>query len=263
MSASQPRRPRYASARRLRDLGRAFRDALELGASLITASPAKPTAHLSRVYLVASIELAHGVLDAVAAGRPTNALRMARHIYEFELQLDYILDRPAVRLLQLSADGAQRALLAEELVPGLKLTEKRRRQYQVAVAKAKDAADGRRALVPDRAKLPTEEGWRLPSLEDMAAALSSRRAGRKEDYDLQYRGASQLSHPSLLGVATYFDPDAEGFVLRPSTDDPIRAAQALVLAGRAYIDILDTTNWQLGAALGADIRAASERFLAA
>ena len=208
---------------------------------------------------VRAAEAARGVLSEVVADRPTNAIRLARHIYEYELQIDYVLDLPRVRRSQLRADDARNRLLMVELVPELRLTKKMKRRLTEIVEKSESEAASR-DWTKKRGK--PEDGPTLPKFERMAQLLAARWTDRDQHYNLVYRGASAISHPGLLAADTYVELAGGKFRIRDSTADPVREVLALVTATAAFINIMDTTNWILGARHGAESRALSERLVA-
>lgn len=255
------RRPRYASKKRVGAFKAVLTESIALGETMIQLTSTKATAHLSRAYLAAALEAARGVLSEIESGRPTNAIRLARHIYEYELHLEYVLDRPGERLLQLQADDASRRILANRLVPELKLRRRTVGAYQAIVDASSLAAKNRGWR---KKKGSPEKGPTLPTMEAMAKLLDDRQPGRGWLYDLVYRGASVLSHPGLLSADTYVEATVDGSAaIRDSTEDPIREVQALLTACLTLINLLGTTNWQLGATFGEQTRSLADRVASA
>jgi uncharacterized protein DUF5677 len=229
---------------------------LALGAEIVLIPHSKETAAVARVYLAAGQELLAGAISDLEAERPTNAIRLARHLFEYEQELAYVLDRPAVRLEQLYAEDSHRRLELVRLNDGLEMPPKQRAFCEQQIARAR-ASEARRATGQP------EDGWKLPSREVRANVLESREPGRLSDYDLLYRGASLLAHPGPFGADTYVEEIAPGrYRIRGDTADPVRAKEAAVLGAVAFLNLLDTVNWLVGAARGADIRAIMDRLKA-
>ena len=62
-------------------------EALAMRAEIISLPHREPHDALCRVYLAAARELADGVISELDAHRPTNAMRLARHLWEYEQEL--------------------------------------------------------------------------------------------------------------------------------------------------------------------------------
>lgn len=182
------------------------------------------------------IDLGRGVLAEGLGGRAGNAMRLARHLLEQELEFHYVLDQPRPRLGQLRASEAKRRLKLVELNPGIEGGKAAIEEFEwlVARAKAVDRAD-RRAPVWERGFLPGYEG--------IAITLD-----RLYDYNLYYRGASWLSHPGFAGSGLYFEDD--GITMRPldAPSSPEDVAQALSLGLGSLVNLLERANWCLGPA---------------
>lgn len=253
------RRPRYASKKRLKALRSILTDAIDLADRVVVLTPHDSTGELARAYLAACVEAGHGVLSEVDARRSLNAIRLARHIYEYELHLDYALDRPKIRLLQIRADDAHKRLLATELVAGLRLRPKAAKSFQEIVDRAKQEAKSRGWTKKGRSA--PEDGPFLPRLLQMAEVLDrSRQPGRKENYDLVYRGASSMAHPTLLAADAYIEVLDDGSTaIRSLVEDPVREVLALVTATLSLINVVDTTNWRLSGTVGGECRALLDR----
>lgn len=187
-----------------------------------------------------AIELGRGVLAEGIGGRAGNAMRLARHLFEQELELHYVLDQPLPRLDQLRASEAKRRLQLVELNPGIEGRGAPLEEFDSLVARAK-------ALNHTAKQKPVWERGFLPGYEDMATALD-----RQDDYNLYYRAASWLSHPGLAGSGLYFEDD--GITLRPldAPSSPEDVAQALSLGLGFLVNLLERANWCLGPAPGFD-----------
>jgi hypothetical protein len=62
-----------------------------VGAEVLGLDPHDVRANLAIVYLDSALELTDGVLAELRKERPTNAVRLARHLYEYEVHLTWLL----------------------------------------------------------------------------------------------------------------------------------------------------------------------------
>lgn len=223
-------------------------DALALGEKVSETQARTRIRWLGKLYLSAARELLAGVIAELEVERATNAIRLARHLYEYELEFAYLSDLPGIRIDQWFAEHAQRGLILHERIPELGLRDDVVEQMRDRVEASKAAAAVRKVDADAAGKGEKPEGWRLPDREAMERALLDREPHRAGDYDLFYRHSSSLSHPGSLALTTYVEPDKW------------RAGQAASLAAHAFLSLLDTVNWMLGAPHGADIRELVERF---
>jgi hypothetical protein len=155
--------------------------------------------------LFAIEELAEGVLAETTANRISNARRLARHLWEFELELSFILEDPDERLKQWRAEEARRWI----------------RTREDRNAPTEDPFES--LLLAGFATTRTGGGF-LPTVEEMASAL-----GRADQYREEYRGLSYLSHPGLRGVSHYADV----------SDEDVKHASA----GHADVDAVPLGRW--------------------
>ena len=186
-------------------------------------------------------ELVGGVHAESSAGRGANAMRLARHLYEQELVLHYVAERPAVRLPQLEAEDAKARVRLARLNTGLRLTKRAAADFHGLIAKAE--------AKPTRG-VPFDERGFPPNYEEMAKALDR----ITDDYDLFYRGASQLSHPTLLLAETYLEMDDAGVVRLRRRIDGQLVGQALALGLRAAVSLANRANWIVGPLPGFESR---------
>jgi hypothetical protein len=159
-----------------------------------------------QVNLLAIAELADGVVAELDADRVSNARRLVRHLWEFEVEFSYVLADPEPRLKQWRATEA-------------------RRQARIRAEGEVPASPFDRLLADDYERAREEDGF-LPSLQQMAESL-----GRHERYRVEYRPLSALSHPGLWGTARYSDV----------TEEDVEAAWA----GRADVDAIKLRRVEL------------------
>ena len=240
--------PRAARSSRRDEWIASLREAFDLSARVLDAEHDKMIGAIGRVFLAGARELLAGVIAELEAERPTNAIRLARHLFEFELEFFYLTDRPAVRIQQWFAQSARRGLTIEERVSGVRFSREAKGQMNAHIARAKNAAEERQGK-PD-----TPEGWGLPPLAVMQEVAEDSQPHRAENYDLFYRHSSSLSHPGPLSGATYVQNVGGALRVRADGADPVRAGQAAALAALAFINLLDSVNWINSAKMGAEIR---------
>lgn len=140
------------------------------------------------VMLFALDELVEGALAELKARRVHNAARLARHAWEFELELTWVMTDPAKRLPRWRSNEA-------------------RREHHLGADGYKDprvaellAAEYERAR-----KVP---GSFMPTVERMADDL-----GRASQYRSEYRKMSYVSHPGFRSI-TWYSPATEADVER-------------------------------------------------
>lgn len=237
-----------------------LREAHDLSERVLAAEHDKMIGAIGRVYLAASRELLAGTISELELERPTNGIRLARHLFEFELEFFYIADRPAVRMQQFFAESAQRGLNIEDRVAGVTLPATAKRQMKAHVANARKAAAERAELASIAGNKDIPEPWGMPSRRVMQEIAESREPNRKENYDLFYAHSSSLSHPGPLGVATYAANKGGALHVRTEGSDLVRAGQACSLAAFSFVNLMDSVNWVNDARLGADIRELAGRF---
>lgn len=190
--------------------------------------------------IAVSRELAQGVLAEAAAGRAGNAMRLARHLFEQELEFGYILDEPSPRLCQWRASEAKIRLRLSKL-PGLQLDRDLQKQLRALTRWAQrkeERADDRQKRFNE--SVPFSDRGYLPNRRILAEAQ-----GRAADYHLFYAGASWLSHPGNIASEMHFEEG--GMALKspgPSESDHI--AQGVALAVDALYRLVDRANWVLG-----------------
>lgn len=144
-----------------------LREAHDLSERVLAAEHDKVIGAIGRVYLAAARELLAGTISELELERPTNAIRLARHLFEFELEFFYIADRPVIRIPQFFAESAQRGLNIEDRVAGVTLPATAKRQMKARVAKAKKAAAERAELAALAGNKDIPEPWGMPSRKTM------------------------------------------------------------------------------------------------
>jgi len=113
-------------------------------------------------------------------GREDNAVRLLRHLWEFELELTYVLREPDQRLPQVVAGEARNYVRIGKQDPSSRFDQRLRADY------AKSQEDKAMAY--------------LPSREVMATAI-----GRNTEYTDWYRPLSARSHPGVRAGERFAD----------------------------------------------------------
>ncbi len=176
---------------------------------------------------VAARELAAGVLREVSSGAQMNAMRLARHLYEYYVQLKFVLADRASRLPALVASDAKARHQINRFSPDLRpLTVEQQLaadQHKFIVEKANSEA-----------KVSGKQAF-LPKFEQMAQETNI-----GDSYNLYYRTASALSHPGILGSSEaylVYDESTDSFQLRdggivaPALSQPPLALATLCFIG--------------------------------
>ncbi|MGD9695098.1 MAG: hypothetical protein AB7V42_05500 [Thermoleophilia bacterium] len=132
-----------------------------------------------------AVELARGVVSETAAEPPRalNALRLARHLWECEHELHYLLDDPGRRV--------------EEFV--------NRETRLRSSLRDSDTAVGARTPrpMPAAPDLPS-----VPNRQKIARLL-----GREREYHVHYRGSSWFSHPNMQPMLNSLATTAKGITV--------------------------------------------------
>jgi hypothetical protein len=212
--------------------------------------PPTPAAHYAALSLHAIDELAEGVISELEAQRRNNAIRLVRHVWEFELEMAWVLAEPETRIERWRVTEARRRRLMRD--PTAERTDER---LERLLAEEYERARERGAAF-------------MPNVEQMATELA-----RADRYRSEYRSLSYLSHPGLWGTANYADVseadverawkgevDLGATVLRRRPPDPEtfeRVALQLVLSiGRA----MEPAERVLGVGLRAPVQALMTSF---
>ncbi len=148
-------------------------------------------------------ELAAGVLDERRAGRRTNAVRLARHLFEYDVESAWVTADPKARVKR--AFGEEMRRLCEE-VPA-----ERTAHMDLSVARA--FVDEVRGGLSRRER--GNYGELLPSRKVMAEAV-----GALETYHGDYAEMSWLAHPGLTSGTRFLRlVDDHGELLAAPTPD--------------------------------------------
>ena len=158
--------------------------------TLALPRPGTPVAYYASLHLHAQLELSDGVRAELGAGRRHNSERLARHLWEYEIELAWLLDEPDTRMPKIMAREAQhqtrliRQMSEAELAAfgPPELRDMFERHYEQA------KADG---------NLP-------PNLSGMAEEIN-----RGSHYKRNYRLLSGLSHPGISGTGGYVQVTGE------------------------------------------------------
>lgn len=197
--------------------------------------------------LAAATELAEGVAAEVAAGRLQNAGRLARHLFEFDIEMSWVLDNPAVRLPTRYAEEARSTfermnpavldrLLTPDMDPG--------REQLVAL------------LASERARLGRSGNASvLPARETMADDL-----GRLEEFKAVYPSMSWTSHPGLSSAGRHveLDGDRVRFVARPNPVHAVFYMGPLCRATASFATCIELADAALRRPTVVDVRDARE-----
>jgi hypothetical protein len=114
--------------------------------------PRTHAAYYGAVNLFAISELAEGVLSELVASRRNNAIRLVRHVWEFEVEMSWVLADPQQRIAHWRATEARRQRLTRENPDGV----------------PDNPYDRMLADLDERAR---EEGTFIPSVQGMADSL--------------------------------------------------------------------------------------------
>lgn len=188
-------------------------------------------------------ELALGVARETREGAPANAMRLARHLFEADLDLHYLVENPEAAIRQAEAWEARSHLDIDAKVaelPPLSAEAKKVLKTRVKAAyrldgKAKDEEKaGNEVAATDRG---------FPTYEHKARAV-----GRGEDYGFFYGIASLMSHPSVTSIGHHLASDEGGAALslRASGSDPTLTNMAPALALDSLVKVMDHANKALG-----------------
>lgn len=184
-------------------------------------------------------ELAQGVFSEAVAGRAGNAIRLARHLFEQELELDYVLADPGPRLPQVRASDAARRLRLSKVL-GTSMPRDLRSELKQLTRAAQSAEEDAVRRRKEGELVPASDYGYLPDRRVMSQA-----SDREADYDLYYGGASWLAHPGIIASELYLTDD--GLALkppgRPAAND---IAQGVALALGSLYRLIEKTNWILG-----------------
>lgn len=170
-------------------------DLLGVGKAFIeTPSDATREAFFAEMITVASGELLQGLVSEAQGGRLANATRLARHLFEHQVDLLYTLDNFEPRMRQRIADEARNALEQSTAtfpeggaIDTLRDTLNDARTRQAAARETKKA--GR--------KTPVDDLGFVPSLETRAQVVDL----EHRYYD--YRQMSSMSHPGFRAGLIY------------------------------------------------------------
>jgi hypothetical protein len=170
-------------------------------------------------------------------------------LFEQELELHYVLDNPAPRMLQIRAREARtRLALAKNNPEMIKLNRRLHREFKAVTrdAQAKEEAAAAAGKATGEAPPASEFGY-PPSRLGMARALD-----READYRLYYEVASWLSHPGVITSDLHFLVDSYGLIaLRPEGPaDPEMTVQGLALAFGSLANLIERANYSLGPVAG-------------
>ncbi len=169
-------------------------------------SDAQREAFFAEMVVVTTSELVHGIQSEVGEQRLANATRLARHLFEHQVDLHYTLQNFGPRIRQRIAEEARSAVehsdgpfpsgpVADQLKASL--ADARRREDQ-ARRDARAVRDGSSQSKSD----PDDRGF-LPSLEQRAKAV-----GLEHRY-VDYRSMSAISHPGFRSAIRQLRPTPE------------------------------------------------------
>ena len=170
-----------------------------------------------RAYALAAIglarELAAGVARETRAEAPANAMRLARHLFEQDIDVHYLVDNREAALRQLQAWEARTQLTLERKVSELgPLSAAKKRRLRAVIKEAyRLDAKAKEKEKSGAEVFASERGF--PNYEQKAAAVD-----RLGDYAFFYGGASWMSHSGVtsLGHMLLEDGEDESVRLRPS-----------------------------------------------
>ena len=202
-----------------------------------------------------AVELASGVLREVDADASANGLRLARHLFELDLAMNYVAAEPLTRTQQLFMYEASTRIRIAGAFPDatwvdegfrndlLRLDQEHRRRRSTARKRKRDPG----------AAAADEPTW--PKFEDQARAL-----GRYDDYEIYYRAASWLSHPGV-GLSELHlgeDPAARrGYAAGNSGQ--VVGESALALAVASLFQVIEAADRLVGPTPGVSERLAEIR----
>jgi hypothetical protein len=188
-------------------------------------------------------ELAIGVISEIEAERPANAMRLARHLWEQELELAYVRASPRLRIRQMFRREAVTRLDLERFNRGVRIEKSHKAEL---VRLRKDARDLDAACEARRKageKVPASDWGLPPSRREMARAIE-----RDDDFNLYWRGSSWYSHPGLTASDLHLEADEHGRtrVRRDGRSDPELGPQAAALALGTLGGLIIGANYSLG-----------------
>lgn len=189
-------------------------------------------------------ELALGVVRETRAKAPANAMRLARHLFEHSIDLDYLIQYPTDGTRQIEAWRAKSSLAVnkDELIALPPLSPEVERDLKRRV---KDAhrLDGKARMRERDGEVVPAPGWGFPNWEQKAAAVS-----RAEDYRFYYGLASGIAHPGVGSVGSHLVAAEGGSAvrLRVSGSDPTLLPSAPALALDCLVKIIEMADGCLG-----------------
>lgn len=236
--------------------------------STVTISSRNVAEHLGRprLYVLAAVgaavEMASGAEREWTAGSVDNAMKLARHLLEVDIDTDYLVNHPTAATRQLEAreveqrQGLQKAMRRAGVRPppidpvALQEFARRARDTKLRRRREKEAAESRVGPLPI-----TEVA--LPSIRGKAVAM-----GRRDEYDVWFGASSWLAH---AGVVTYeralsLSDDDRSARLGPAADDGL-GHTVLAMALESLVAVLDRANWLLGPlpGVGTELRRMRDR----
>lgn len=208
-----------------------------------------------QTHALGSVRLGRELLDGVIAElraeppRPLNAIRLARHLWEVEVEMHYVATFGAPAIEQVKASNTHRRVaIARDYYGKSWRTEKNTPKWRSARAAVVEAGckqrDAEARVAAGATVAPTEWGL-TPGRRRMLSAL-----GRRVEMEIYYGGASWFSHPSVQSIGNLLSVASDGRVEPP---DPI--AEQLPFMG-ASLAIMSATrlatraNWILGPLYG-------------
>lgn len=191
--------------------------------------------------VAAGRELAEGVQRETGAGAPANALRLARHLFELDIELHYVTESPARRFEQLLAREARNRLsIAKHDAEGAFEDPEFHKELKRLAGeghRAEGKATKRKEAGED---VPADDlGW--PGYDDKAKALE-----RLHDYNVLYLPASWLAHPGFEASEIHLTGGDGNVKVRASGSKPELAESALALAVVSFYRVIHSANGHLG-----------------
>lgn len=164
-------------------------------AFLEVESEAVGRAFFAEAIALASGELLDGIRSEARAGRLANATRLARHLFEQQIELHYVLSNFEPRMRQRVAEEARNALDHSE-------TEVADGSHKATLAQFLQDARAREAAAEklkkdEGKKTPADERGFFPPWEQRARAVDL------EDRYVDYRQMSAIAHPGLRAAAPH------------------------------------------------------------
>jgi len=192
--------------------------------------------------VAAGRELGQGVRREADSGAPANSLRLARHLFELDIELNYVVAEPERHFEQLLSLEAKNRLAIARSDAGTEFEDESFRRELKRRAKQGHRAQAKAAQRRDAGEcVPADElGW--PSYEDKARALD-----RLDDYATLYGPASWIAHPGFVASEVHLDDSADIITVRPGGGSrPEIAQSALALAVVSLYRVISAADAFLG-----------------